>query len=107
MLRTTFALLAAICLLALGCYSAPVMPPTGFLYSNIEAPVSPAVRGEPIGPRRGVSESVAVLGLFAWGDASVEAATQNGGIRSPKHIDYEYFNFLGLYQKFTTVVHGE
>lgn len=107
MLRLSVAALAAVCLLAMGCYSAPVMPPSGFIYSNIEAPVSPAVSGQPIGARRGTASSTAILGLFATGDASVKKAVQDGGISDPKHIDYEYFNFLGLYQKFTTVVYGD
>ena len=35
MLRLSVAAFAAICLLSMGCYSAPVMPPSGLIYSNI------------------------------------------------------------------------
>lgn len=99
--------LAVLVLLGSGCYSAPIMPPNGLLYTNIDAPVSPAVAGRPIGNRRGEAVSKGVLGLFAWGDASVAAAVQEGGISEPRHIDYEYFNFLGVYQSFTTIVYGD
>ena len=50
---------------------------------------------------------VLILGLFAGGDASVEAAVRDGGISEPRHLDYRFFNFLGIYQKFTTIVRGE
>lgn len=105
--RIFVAAIAAIVLLSMGCYSAPVMPPSGLIYMNVDAPVSPAVAGKPIGSRTGKASASSLLGLFAWGDASVEAAVRDGGIVEPQHIDYEFFNFLLLYQKFTTVVHGE
>jgi len=93
-------------LVGFGCYSTPIMPPSGLIYTNIDAPVSPAVAGRPIGDRTGRASSTAILGLFAWGDASVAAAVREGGISEPRHIDYEFFNFLGLYQSFTTIVYG-
>jgi len=105
--RLFVAAIAAIVLLAMGCYSAPVMPPTGLIFMNVEAPVSPAVAGQPMGARTGRASASSILGLFAWGDASVAAAVRNGGIVEPQHIDYEFFNILLIYQKFTTVVHGE
>jgi len=95
-------------LLALsGCYSAPIMPPVGLLYTGVEAPVSAAAVGQNLGSRKGRSSSAAVLGLFAWGDSSVKAAAENGGISQLKHIDYRFFHVLGIYQEFTTVVYGD
>lgn len=96
-----------VALLCAGCYSAPVMPPSGLIYSNVEAPVSPAVMGRPVGEKRGASSAVSYFGLVAVGDASVEAAAREGGITQPRHIDYEFVNVLLIYQKFTTVVYGE
>jgi hypothetical protein len=107
MLRISIVSVALLALFSVGCYSAPVMPPSGLIYTNIEAPVSPAVSGQPLGARRGEASSASILGLFAWGDASVKAATENGGIREPKHIDYNFYNVLGIYQSFTTIVLGD
>jgi len=107
MQRVLAASIAVLLLFCFGCYSAPIMPPNGFLYTNIDAPVSPAVAGRPIGDRKGEAISKAVLGLFAWGDASVAAAVREGGISEPRHIDYEYFNIFGIYQSFTTIVYGD
>ncbi len=90
-----------------GIYLAPVMPPPGFLYAEVGAPIdtdmNPSKRGKRVG--RTYTESFA--GLFARGDASVHAAAKNGGIKTIRHIDYEFKNYLSLYSKFTVVVYGD
>ena len=103
-------LLVGVLAVATGCagfYVAPVIPPPGFLYAKLSAPIdtdaNPTKRGKKIG--RAFTESFA--GLFARGDASVYAAARNGGIRTIREIDYEFENYLGLYSKFTVVVYGE
>jgi len=48
-----------------------------------------------------------VLGLVAWGDAGTSAAAAEGGIAVVTHADYELFNILGIYQRYTTVVYGQ
>ena len=45
--------------------------------------------------------------FFATGDASISAAMQNGGITRIHHVDHETLNILGIYAKYTTIVHGE
>ena len=95
---------AAMFLATTSCYSAPVMPPAGVIFSNIEAPLAPA--GNP-GSRKGEASCSAVLGIIAWGDCSVKAAAEAGGISMVKHTDYEFFNVLIVYQQFTTVVYGD
>ena len=45
--------------------------------------------------------------VVALGDASLNAAARDGGISKVHHVDYEYFNILGVYAKSTTVVYGE
>ena len=52
------------------------------------------------------ADVIAILGLFSSGDGSVRTAAANGGISEVKHIDYEYKNVLGIYQRYTTVVYG-
>lgn len=45
--------------------------------------------------------------FFATGDASISAAMQNGGITRIHHVDHETLNIIGIYAKYTTIVHGE
>jgi len=105
-MQRTIGLFASLMLLAgsLGCVAAPVVPPLGVIYSNIDAPLT-------IGPsdtagRRGEASVKSWFGLFSTGDASVKAAADNGGITDVKRVDYQFKNVLFLYQRYTTVVHG-
>jgi len=41
------------------------------------------------------------------GDASIQAAMQNGGITKIHHVDYKVTSVLGVYATYTTVVYGE
>lgn len=99
--------LAVLCLLAVGCYRAPVMPPTGLIYADVSAPMDIDTEDKPVGPKQGWAEAKSILGLVAWGDCSVERAVFIGQIQKVNHIDYKFYNVLGIYQKFTTVVYGE
>jgi len=47
-----------------------------------------------------------ILALVAWGDASVEAAKEAGGIKDVAIINYEVTNVLGIYGQYCTVVRG-
>ena len=105
--KTLAAAMAAVLLGMVACYSAPIMPPVGVVYANVNAPESLGITGQDLGTLRGKSSTVSILGLFAWGDASVKAAASAGNITNLKHIDYEFFNILGVYQRFTTVAYGD
>lgn len=101
--------LLGLTVLSTGCsyYSAPVMPPGGLFYTNIQAPVDTDVQSNPVGSKTGASSSTSILGLFAYGDASLASAVQNGGLSKVDHVDYEFFNLLFIYQKFTINAYGE
>ena len=90
-----------------GCYSTPVMPPTGLIYSNISAPTSLSIGGQDLGARRGESSCKALLGIAAWGDCSAKAAADDGNITQIKQLDYEFYNFLIIWQSLTTVAYGD
>lgn len=100
--------LLAICAIFVftACYSAPIMPPPGMLYSEISAPADVDATGAELGSKVGRATSESYFGLVAMGDCSIEAAAANGGIERIDHVDYEFYNLLGL-QRFTTVVIGE
>ena len=96
-------------LLLTGCtgYGAPVVPPSGFLYSSVKAPIDIDSEETQLGTKQGRSTSSTVLGLVAWGDASTRAAAEAGGVTTIRHVDYEYTNILSVYATFTTVVYGD
>jgi hypothetical protein len=90
-----------------GCYSAPVVPPIGIVYTDIHAPLDTDANATPVTSKSGEAESMSILGLVATGDASVHAAAAAGGLQKVEHVDYYYFNVLGVIQRFRTVAYGE
>ncbi len=48
-----------------------------------------------------------ILGAVSWGDCSINAAAKDGGLSTIDSADYKYYNILGVYQTFTTIVHGK
>ncbi len=89
-----------------GCMSAPFMPPMG-AFTQVKAPLSVDYDKAPIGAKRGESAAIAILGLVATGDASVQTAAEAGGIKTIAHVDYEYLNVLGIFQQVKVVVYGD
>jgi hypothetical protein len=79
----------------------PVMAP---ITINMTGPVSAGPA--PTSPKIGKAEAWGIL-VFSTGDASISAAMQNGGITRIHHVDHETQNFLGIWAKYTTIVHGE
>lgn len=92
-------------LLLAGCLSAPFQPPVG-LVAQTRAPLSTEGNWS-VGVKQGEASSTCVLGLYASGDCSIAAAAQNGGLKKIDHVDYEYYNIIGIWQKATVFVYGE
>jgi hypothetical protein len=90
-----------------GYYYAPVMPPTGMAFSSVSGPMDIDAETTKVSPKMGESSSICVLGLFAFGDASVDAASRNGNLSNIEYLDYKYLNVLGFFQSFTTRAYGE
>ena len=70
---------------------------------NLAVPVEP-------GPatKMGESSSMGIFGIFAAGNAGIDAAMKNGGITKVHHVDHKVTAVLwGLWEKTTTVVYGE
>jgi hypothetical protein len=97
---TAAALLAAAC------------APVGVIYHDVKAPpegvsLTP-VDGTRMIVKTGRACAHGVLGLVAWGDASQEAAAQNGGITKVYAADETRTGILTfIYRKYCTVVSGE
>ena len=106
-MKRTFAVVFA-SLLAVslaGCLSAPFQPPSGVV-SVTTAPLSTEGNWE-VGSKRGEAFSTSILGLYATGDCSIATAARNGGLKKIGHVDYEYVNVIGIWQKATVIVYGE
>jgi hypothetical protein len=100
-------MLASVLAVSVGCYSAPVMPPVGGLYSDIKAPLTTEFTGQGAPTKSGEAASMSVLGLFSWGDCSLASAAAAGNLSTIDYCDYAYQNVvLGVYQRFTVVAHG-
>ena len=57
--------------------------------------------------KKGIAYCESFLGLITTGDASIQAAADNGGITKISHVDWDVRNILGLYGKYTVTVYGE
>lgn len=85
----------------------PVLPYTGSAFHETSQPVDITFDRTRLGERRGTAESKAYFFyMVAKGDASVMAAARNGGLTQIDHVESEVLNILGLYVRYTTVVHG-
>ena len=90
-----------------GCLTAPFEPPMGMVFSDVKAPLMVDYDKTQVSPRSGQAESMCILGLVTVGDNSIEAAALQGGLKTIEHVDYHYFNVLGVYQKTTVTAFGQ
>lgn len=107
MLKNRIVMMAAVLAASLtlsGCVFAPVSPPRGILYTDQTAPL---FRGGSPGEKVGEASSQNVLFLAGWGNSGLDRAMANGGISKVNHIDYRIQNYALIYQRYTTIVHGE
>ena len=100
---------AASILLMAGCmtYRAPVMPPVGLIYEDVKSPMDVDYDVTKTGSKTGTALSTSILSLIAYGDCSTRAAAADGNLSVIYTADYHFYNILGVYQTFTTIVYGE
>ena len=60
-----------------------------------------------VGTKVGSATATNVLGILATGDASINAAAKQAGIKKISHVDTKKFSILGLFTTLTTYVYGE
>ncbi len=97
--------LFAVALLS-GCAGIVMSPVAGGIYTEVKAPLTSA--GTAAGSTKvGTAMAKTILGWIATGDASIETAMKNGGIRRIHHVDYEAKSIFFFYGEFTTTVYGE
>ena len=80
-------------------------PVCGLLFTQTKGPVS-GVDNSVNPTRTGVAECTGVLG-FAFNDASISKAMDQGDIDKIHHIDHESLSVLGIYTNYKIIVYGE
>jgi hypothetical protein len=55
----------------------------------------------------GTAKASSILGWFATGDASIDAAAKSAGITKIHHVDVQTSSVLGLIAKYEVFVYGE
>lgn len=141
LIRTAkLALVAALAVMATGCAnvmpSAPVVPPSGAIFTRQRAPLvfssqvpdvvpsslqpagamMPAVAAPgvqlPANMKCGTAEATNIVVYYqvlsvGWGDCSIETAARNAGITKIAFADYEILSVLGFYNQIIVRVFGE
>ena len=79
--------------------------PLGCLYTKVTLPVSVS-SGDIKYNRIGKAKCQNFLGWFANGDASINAACENGNINKVSWVSQRVENILGIYGSYTTIVYG-
>lgn len=87
-----------------GCAAVTRAPVTGGLYTDTHAGLS--ATSNQAGNRVGEACAQSILGLFATGDASIEAARRNGGITMITAVDEHATSYFFVYAKYCTIVRG-
>jgi hypothetical protein len=89
-------------------------PPSGLLFSYQSAPLETDFDATPVGSKKGEAEVhflrepfFTSLPLATWGDASLAAAAQEGGIQTVHYVDYTVLSVLGIYVQLTVEVSGD
>jgi hypothetical protein len=91
--------------------TAPAGHTTGFISKNVGVGgATTYVEGQPLvleGLERGESREYSLLGLFSWGDSSLDAAAEQGKLRDVRYIDQHVVSFLGILAIYETVALGK
>lgn len=88
-----------------GCATSYSPVGNGILFTSVQGPV--AVTDSKGASKKGTACASNILGLVATGDASTQAAKNNGNITTVATVDHNSTTALGLFGKFCTTVTGE
>ena len=101
-----FGMLAAAALLLTGCADWPRAGNNGLFYTNVTTPVAVLDQAAP-SVRTGEACSTGILGLFASGNSSINAAKTKAGITKISTVEERFTHYLlGAYSKYCTIVSG-
>lgn len=89
-------------------FSAITILSSGCIYSNFRMPVSRDFRNTNKVCRSGKATARSIAWIAAWGDGGLQAAAEEGDLKTLEYVDAQYINvFFGLYMSRTTIVYGE
>ena len=100
-LLMVFLLLTAAFIMACAHARAPV---SGIWYTDVKEG-GDAEQGTTASTGEACAKSI--LGLFAYGDASIDAAKSNGNVSEVTSVDHSAWSILGIYAKYCTIVKGK
>ena len=92
-----------LCLMSLSGCSNTYLP--GVVYASLTQPLT--ISSNIVGDKVGVVKCTSILGLVAYGDASINKAARMAGISKISHIDVKSYNILGIYNTKIYYVYGE
>jgi len=102
----TVSLVAGTMFVFAGCFPMAPTPVQGSLYTGVKWDGQVADK-QNTGTKQGKSCATAVLGVAAWGDASIEGAKAKGGVAEVSTIDHETMIVSKTsFQKYCTTVTG-
>ena len=82
--------------------------PVGCGYMKLKLPVEAnGNKMPPTGMKTGTSECRSYFGILAVGDASIDTAAKNGGIKQIHYVDWDVENILGILGIYKVTVYGE
>ncbi|MEM7260504.1 MAG: TRL domain-containing protein [Planctomycetota bacterium] len=110
---TILTLLSGLLLAGCSISRVPFHPAPGFVFTNVDAPLTLDLRGQSRGTKMGTSSAyfvgfplLPVLSV-GIGDASLEAAMAEGGLTRVHYADYHQFQILGVFGNFEIRAYGE
>ncbi len=105
MKKLVLSLTAVMALTCASCSTITTGAGIGSLYTGVSEG-SIATSNE-VGTKVGESSSIGVLGLVCVGDASIQKAAKEAGIKKISHVDVKKMSVLGLFASYKTIVYGE
>lgn len=102
-MKKLFKTMAVAAILSLA--SCASVPTAATLYTDVTEGLT--ATSNTVGTKVGKASASNVLGLIATGDASINEAAKQAGIKKISHVDVKKFSILGLFTTITTFVYGE
>lgn len=110
-------LMAMLLGITVGCVQpprAPVVPPTGFIFTQVAAPLQTDLSETDVRSLKSGESATNMILIpliflnpqISWGDGSVKAASAEGKIDEVEFADYEFMSVLGVYSQTKTKVYG-
>ncbi|MFI3320529.1 MAG: TRL-like family protein [Rikenellaceae bacterium] len=85
--------------------SAVKSPLIGAFYTDVKDGL--AVTSSAGSSKVGTAKATGYVGVYAAGDASIQAAAKSAGISTIHHVDYHSTSILGIITNYTIYVYGK